>query len=74
MDAVKGRRVTSWPSLKTDLRNAGADWVDEDVVVEPEPVTSPQNVDLPAFCGRMIHMFEGASSHRPSDKTEAVQT
>lgn len=52
-DAVRGRRITSWPSLQTDLRNAGADWVDEQVVVDtqgPGPLVSSRNPgDLPAF-------------------------
>ena len=52
-DAVRGRRVTSWPSLQTDLRNAGAEWIDEEVVVcnggEGPLVTSRKPDDLPAF-------------------------
>jgi len=52
-DAVRGRRITSWPSLRTDLRNAGADWVDEKVVVDrngPGPLISSRKPDdLPAF-------------------------
>src|SRR6266481_9809806 len=46
---VKGRRMTSWPSLQTDLRNAGADWVDEEVVIDRRLVTSRKPDDLPAF-------------------------
>lgn len=53
-DAVRGRRVTSWPSLKTDLKNAGADWVDEPVVTDNGLVTSRKPDDLPAFCKKMI--------------------
>jgi protease I len=57
-DVVGGRRVTSWPSLQTDLRNAGADWVDEEVVVcENGPnvlVTSRKPDDLKAFCGELV--------------------
>ncbi len=57
-DVVRGRRVTSWPSLQTDLRNAGADWVDEEVVVcENGPnvlVTSRKPDDLKAFCGELV--------------------
>ena len=48
-DVVKGRRMTSWPSLRTDLRNAGADWVDEEVVVDGNLITSRKPDDLPAF-------------------------
>jgi protease I len=51
---VNGRRVTSWPSLKADLTNAGADWVDEEVVVDNGLVTSRKPDDLPAFCAKMI--------------------
>ncbi len=56
-DAVRGHRMTSWPSLKTDLRNAGADWVDAEVIVDNGLVTSRKPADLPAFCARMIEMF-----------------
>ncbi|MBL8771443.1 MAG: type 1 glutamine amidotransferase [Phenylobacterium sp.] len=57
---VDGRRVTSWPSLKTDLRNAGAEWVDQEVVVDQGLVTSRKPDDLPAFCARMIEAFAEA--------------
>ena len=53
-DVVKGRTVTSWPSLQTDLRNAGATWVDEEVVVDQGLVTSRNPDDLPAFCDKMV--------------------
>jgi protease I len=48
-DAVRGKKMTSWPSLKTDLVNAGADWVDEEVVTDGNIVTSRKPDDLPAF-------------------------
>ncbi len=55
--AVKGRRMTSYPSLRTDLRNAGADWVDEEVVVDRNLVTSRNPGDIPAFNRRMVEVF-----------------
>ena len=59
-DVVRGRRVTSWPSLRTDLRNAGATWVDEEVVVDGGLVTSRKPDDLPAFCSKLVEeMAEG---------------
>ena len=51
---VEGRRMTSWPSLQTDLRNAGAEWVDEQVVVDQGLVTSRKPADIPAFNRKMI--------------------
>ena len=54
---VKGRRITSWPSLKTDLVNAGADWVDREVVVDHGLVTSRKPADIPAFNQKMIEEF-----------------
>lgn len=54
---VDGRRVTSWPSLKTDLRNAGAEWVDQEVVVDQGLLTSRNPDDLPAFCAKMVEEF-----------------
>jgi len=58
-EAIEGRRMTSWPSLEADLRNAGADWVDEEVVVDRGLVTSRKPDDLPAFCSKMIETFAG---------------
>ncbi len=59
-EAIEGRRMTSWPSLEADLRNAGADWVDEEVVVDRGLVTSRKPDDLPAFCDKMIEQFAAA--------------
>jgi protease I len=53
-DVVKGRTLTSWPSLRTDLRNAGATWVDEEVVVDEGLVSSRNPDDLPAFCAKLV--------------------
>jgi protease I len=54
---AKGKRMTSWPSLKTDLRNAGAEWVDEEVVVDGNLVTSRKPDDIPAFNREAIKLF-----------------
>src|SRR5512132_4022460 len=53
-DVIKGRTLTSWPSLQTDIRNAGATWVDEEVHVDNGLVTSRKPDDLPAFCKKLI--------------------
>ena len=55
--AAKGRKVTSWPSLQTDLRNAGAEWVDAEVVVDNGLVTSRKPDDLPAFNAKLVEEF-----------------
>ena len=51
---VDGRTVTSWPSLRTDLENAGGTWVDREVVVDGQLITSRNPDDLPAFCDRLV--------------------
>lgn len=51
---TNGKRLTSWPSLRTDLRNAGAEWVDETVVVDGNLITSRNPDDLPAFCEQLL--------------------
>jgi protease I len=56
-DVVRGRQVTSWPSLKTDLKNAGAQWSDSEVVVDRGLVTGRKPADLPAFNAKMIELF-----------------
>jgi len=56
-DLVRDRTLTSYPSLKTDIRNAGGIWVDEEVHVEQGLVTSRNPHDLPAFCGKIIEEF-----------------
>ncbi|MBV9316839.1 MAG: type 1 glutamine amidotransferase [Gammaproteobacteria bacterium] len=55
--AARGHRMTSWPSLQTDLRNAGAEWVDEEVVVDGKLVTSRKPDDIPAFNRATIELF-----------------
>jgi protease I len=56
-DAVRGRTLTSWPSLKTDLRNAGANWVDREVVVDRGVITSRNPDDIPAFNEKIVEEF-----------------
>ena len=58
-DVVRGRRMTSWPSLRTDLENAGATWVDEEVVTDGNLVTSRKPDDLPAFKEALLEAFSG---------------
>jgi protease I len=53
-DVVRGRTLTSWPSLQTDIRNAGGTWVDEEVVVDQGLVSSRKPDDLPAFCAKLV--------------------
>src|SRR5436190_12419178 len=56
-DVLKGRKITSWPSLETDIRNAGGNWVDEEVVVDNGLVSSRKPDDLPAFCAKVVEEF-----------------
>jgi protease I len=56
-DVVRGRTVTSWPSLRTDIENAGGTWVDEEVHVDAGLVTSRKPDDLPAFCEKLVEEF-----------------
>ncbi len=62
-DAVRGKTMTSWPSLQTDLRNAGAKWVDREVVDDKNLVTSRKPDDIPAFNKAMIELFSRATVH-----------
>jgi protease I len=55
--AARGRRIASWPSLKTDLRNAGAEWMDREVVVDNNLVSSRKPDDIPAFNREMLKLF-----------------
>jgi protease I len=59
-DVLEGRTLTSWPSLQTDARNAGANWVDQQVVVDGNLVTSRKPDDIPAFNERMLAIFADA--------------
>ena len=56
-DLVRGRKLTSWPSLQTDIRNAGGEWVDEEVVVDEGLVSSRKPDDLPAFYAKIVEEF-----------------
>lgn len=62
--AVKGRKITSWPSLKTDLKNAGAEWTDQEVIVDRNLVSSRKPDDIPAFSREMIKLFGEKSKAR----------
>jgi protease I len=68
-DAVRGCTMTSWPSLQTDLKNAGAKWVDQEAVRDRNIVTSRKPDDIPAFNRQMIQLFSEAGKSRPLRKT-----
>jgi protease I len=70
---VKGRTVTSWPSLQTDIRNAGGTWVDEEVHVDQGLVTSRKPDDIPAFSAKAVEEFaEGAHEDMPQPSGTAA--
>jgi protease I len=56
-DVVRGRTITSWPSVKTDIKNAGGNWVDQEVVVDDNLTSSRKPDDLPAFCSTFVEEF-----------------
>jgi len=66
---VRGRKLTSWPTLQTDIRNAGGDWVDEKVVTDGGLVTSRKPDDIPAFNAKMIEEFAEGIHSRKREKT-----
>jgi protease I len=71
-DVVRGRTLTSWPSLQTDLRNAGAEWVDEEVHVDEGLVSSRKPDDLPAFCAKVVEeLAEGIHEGQKAERAAA---
>ena len=70
---VRGRKVTSWPSLQADLENAGAHWIDQQVVVDQGLVTSRKPEDLPAFNRKMIEEFSEAKHARRQEGAPAAE-
>src|SRR5688572_1609764 len=67
-DAVRGRTITSWPSLQTDIKNAGGAWVDKQVALDQKPLTSRKPDDLPAFCAQLVTLLPSAIDERRLDK------
>ena len=67
-DAVRGRTITSWPSLETDVKNAGGAWVDKQVQLDQKLLTSRKPDDLPAFCAKLVELLSSAINERRLDK------
>ena len=67
-DAVRGRTITSWPSLETDVKNAGGAWVDKPVQLDQKLLTSRKPDDLPAFCAQLVELLASAIDERRLDK------
>jgi protease I len=73
-NAVAGRTLTSWPSLKTDIRNAGGDWVDEPVRIDDGLITSRKPDDLPRFCATIVSEFAHAPRRNASRESVGEQS
>ncbi len=72
---VKGRTLTSWPSLKTDIENAGGTWKDEELVIDRGLFTSRKPADLPAFCTKLVEeVAEGTHAEQREATREAVRS
>ena len=71
---VRGRKVTSWPSLQTDIRNAGGNWVDQEVVVDEGLVTSRKPDDLPAFNAKIVEEFAEGRHEQQAASVQADAT
>ena len=67
-DAVRGRTITSWPSLQTDVKNAGGAWTDKAVQLDQKLLTSRKPDDLPAFCAQLVTLLSSAIDERRLDK------
>ena len=67
-DALRGRTITSWPSLETDVKNAGGAWVDKQVQLDQKLLTSRKPDDLPAFCAELVDLLSTAIEERRLDK------
>ena len=70
---ARGRTLTSWPTLQTDIRNAGGDWVDKEVVVDSGLVTSRKPDDTPAFSAKMIEEFAEGEHAAQREKANAAR-
>jgi protease I len=68
-DVVRHRTLTSWPSLRTDIANAGGNWVNKAVHADAELVTSRRPDDLRAFCARLLEVFAASSNNAPPERT-----
>jgi protease I len=67
-DAVRGRTITSWPSLENEIKSAGGAWVDKQVQLDQKLLTSRKPEDLPAFCAQLVELLATAIDERRLDK------